>query len=293
MLTLVVVALVLAACGGAPAPSDAPAMEMPMPMATAAPAREASDTGAALPVEGGAAQAPGQSQQPAGERLVIKNAEMAIQVERVREAEAGLRAKIAELGGYVVSSQNFGSDEEMSARVTFRVPAERFDAALSGVEGLANRVLMRSVSGDDVTEEFVDLGSRLRTLEATRDRMLELLARAESVEDALSVNQALTDVQGEIEQITGRMQYLRQSAALSTVSVDLRPVPVTPIITAGGWQPLEVARGALAGLVSFGQALVNLAIVVLVWTPLWLPLLLGGRFVLRRLLRPRRVVSQG
>jgi hypothetical protein len=172
----------------------------------------------------------------------------------------------------------------MTSVVTFRVPAERFEEALSGVEGLARRVLARSVSGQDVTEEFVDLSSRLRNLEATRDRLLELLARAERVEDALQVNQALSDVQGQIEQIQGRMKYLRESAALSTISAELRPLPATPpIIDEDSWQPLLVAREALTGLISFGQALLNLAIVLLIWIPIWLTLLLAGRWGLRRL----------
>jgi hypothetical protein len=149
-------------------------------------------------------------------------------------------------------------------------------------------VLSRGVSGDDVTEEFVDLSSRLRNLEATRDRLLELLARADQVEDALQVNQALSDVQGQIEQIQGRMKYLRESAAFSTISAELRPLPATPsIIDEDSWQPLLVAREALSGLVSFGQALASLAIVLLVWSPVWLALLLAGRWGLRQM-RTRR-----
>ncbi|HWQ12771.1 MAG TPA: DUF4349 domain-containing protein, partial [Roseiflexaceae bacterium] len=238
--------------------------------------------------QGGVAQERPQGQVPASQRLVIRNASLSLQVENVREAEASVRAKAAELGGYVVSSQTNGEGDYMTAVVVFRVPAAQFDAALSGVQGLAKKVLSRNVSGEDVTEEYVDLESRLRTLEATRDRLLDLLAKAQTVEDALSVNSALTDVQGQVEQIKGRMQYLRQSAALSTISVELHPVPVTPIVVEDAWQPLQVARGALRDLLEFGQGLVNLAIVLLIWTPVWLPLVLFLRWGFRKLTRGGR-----
>jgi hypothetical protein len=222
--------------------------------------------GAAAPAAG----APAQAQQ--FERLVIKTADISLQVESVREAETAVRAKVQALGGYVVKAENSGSDEDMTARITFRVPAQRFDEALAGVQGLAKKVLARTVSGDDVTEEFVDLQSRLRNLEATRDRLLTFLQKAATVEEALKVNESLSQVQGEVEQVRGRIEYLKQSAALSTVTVSLAPVPaVAPIVEEGGWQPLAVARGALRGLIELGQGLANVAIVLLIWTPVWLP----------------------
>ena len=277
--------ILLAACGGAQSaamPTSAPAAAPTE--AAAAPAADA-ERGAALEeAPGGAAGGTAsQPQQPAAQRLVIKNANLSLLVEDVAGAEARVRARANELGGYVVSVQTSGSDEYLSSVITFRVPADRFEEALAGVEGLARKVLSRGVSGDDVTEEFVDLESQLRNLDATRTRLLDLMTRATRVEDALQVNQALTDVQGQIEQIQGRMKYLRTSAAFSTITADLQPVPPPPsIIDSEGWQPLRVAQEALAALVDFWQGLVSVAIVFLVWSPVWLPLLLLARWGWRR-----------
>ncbi len=283
-------ALTLAACGGrSAAPAMSGAAEAPAP----APAEPGAGLGA---IDGNGAAyemppanpAPQQGASLPTQRLVIRTASLSLQVDDVRAAEVAVRAKASELGGYVVSSETSGTDESMWATVVIRVPSQRFDEALSGVQGIARKVLSRTVSGDDVTEEFVDLEARLRTLEATRDRLLDMLERAQTVEEALSVNTALTDIQGQIEQAKGRMQYLQQSAALSTISIDLRPVPVTPIVDEGAWRPLEVARRALRDLIEFGQGLANLGIVLLVWVPVWLPLLLIGRWAVRWLARAAR-----
>lgn len=295
LIPILALALLLAACGGAAVSTQAPMEPEAAPMAPGAAGGASAERQSDAALEEAPAGVDASSQQqPASQRLVIKNASVSLQVENVADAEARVRARAEQLGGYVVSVQTSGSDAYLSSVITFRVPADRFEEALTGVEGLARKVLSRSVSGDDVTEEFVDLEARLRNLEATRDRLLDLLAKATRVEDALQVNQALSDVQGEIEQIQGRMKYLRESAAFSTISADLQPVPPPPtIIEPDGWQPLRVAQEALAGLVEFGQGLASLAIVLLVWSPVWLTLLLAGRWGLRRLGLGKRRVKGG
>jgi hypothetical protein len=295
ILPILMLALVLSACGGSAATSSAPEM-MPAaaPQAAAEAPRDAS--GAAFDQAGSPSRdaSNGAAAQPQIDRLVIKTADIALQVESVREAEAAVRAKVQALGGYVVRAENSGADEAMTAQISFRVPAQRFDEALSGLQGLAKKVLSRTVSGDDVTEEFVDLQSRLRNLEATRARLATFLDKAATVEEALKVNESLSQIQGEIEQVKGRTEYLKQSAALSTITVSLAPVPaVAPIVEEGGWQPLAVARGALRELIALGQGLANVAIVAVVWMPLWLPLLLLGLWVRRRLAaRPTKVAQE-
>jgi len=93
---------------------------------------------------------------------------------------------------------------------------------------------------------------------------------------------ALTDVQSQLEQVTGRMRYLRQSAAMSTITLDIRTIPVTQVVT-DGWQPLEDARVALRDLLEFGQGLVSFLIALIIWIPVWLPLLFLVRYVRRRM----------
>jgi hypothetical protein len=287
ILPILILALALVACGGG-TPAAAPVVNQSAPESDVmAPAKPAG--GAAALEQGNTQPAAGQAQanQQDFQRLVIKTADLTLQVASARDAEASVRALAAQLGGYVVKVETSGTDENLSSRVTFRVPAARFDEALTGVQGLAKKVLARTVGGDDVTEEFVDLESRLKNLEATRDRLQSFLDKANTVEDALKVNQSLSDIQGQIEQLKGRKQFLQQSAALSTISVSLTPVPpLAPIVAEEGWQPVVVARDALRGLVSFGQGLATIAIVALVWAPVWLPLALAGLW-LRRKLRGR------
>lgn len=233
-----------------------------------------------------------QNAQAGSPRLVIRTATLRVLVQDVIAAEANVRALAESRGGFVLSSQASGQESNRTATVSFKVPAERFDESLNEVAKLAVRVDSQEVQGQDVTDEFVDLESRLRNLRLVEERLQQFLADANRTEDALAVNDQLTDIQGQIEQAQGRMSYLRQSAALSTITVTFYAEPVVAVLPVPGWTPGSTARAALKSLIGFGQGLADIVIVVAIWSPVWLPLLLGVLLVLRRTRRPAMPAPQ-
>src|SRR4029079_16444262 len=91
------------------------------------------------------------------------------------------------------------------------------------------RVLSEAASGTDATQEYVDAQSQLANLEATQARIRQFLEQAKTVEEALRVNARLTEIEGQIGQLKGRLQFLSQRAAYSTIAVQLQqPAPPTP-----------------------------------------------------------------
>jgi Domain of unknown function (DUF4349) len=193
-------------------------------------------------------------------RLIVRSASLRGFVERLDGVENALRERVATLDGFIANSEQ--SDGVLT--VVFRVPSSRLELALTEVSKLASRVDSRQLRGEDFTEEYVDLEAQRVNLTATRARLLALLEHATKVDDALAVNKGLSEVQGQLEHLAGRIKYLEQAAALSTVSVTFEPEH-----GATDWRPLEVARRSLQGLVSVLQALANLGIAVAVFSPLW------------------------
>jgi Domain of unknown function (DUF4349) len=152
---------------------------------------------------------------------VIKTADLELEVPEdgfgsaIQEAMA-----IAERhGGFVVSS-TVGGTEVRSGSLVLRVPAERFGSAMDGLRALGE-VRAQSISGKDVTQEFVDLGSRLRNLEAQESVLLRLMDRATSIADSIRVQNVLQDVQLQVERIEGRVRFLEDQTALSTITARL------------------------------------------------------------------------
>jgi hypothetical protein len=123
-------------------------------------------------------------------------------------------------GGFVLST-SVEEAGERSGTVVIRVPAEAFEEALADARSLGE-VVSEEVSGEDVTQEFVDLDARLRNFEAQESVLLDLMAESTSVADTLRVQRELQDVQLEIERLRGRLRYLRDQTDLSTITLRLR-----------------------------------------------------------------------
>ncbi|MBC8444679.1 MAG: DUF4349 domain-containing protein [Chloroflexi bacterium] len=173
------------------------------------------------------------------------------------------------------------------------MPSEEYETAIRRLRGLAIRVLDENASGTDVTDLYVDLESRLRNLEATEIRICAFLDKATTVEESLQVNQELSEITAQIEEIKGKMNYLKDRSAYSTITVHLSPQIPTPTPTATPtttptptpvvWRPDETYRSAsrvLGGtmraignaviwtVVVLGPFLVLVALVV--WLGIWM-----------------------
>ena len=256
---LVICPLVLASCaaGGPPGvmPSMPPPAEMPAPMPAAPPVPEKAGAGVLPPT--------------AEERMIVRNGDMSLVVEDVTSARDEIAQLAVRLGGWVVSSRISGEEEELRGWISVRVPDETFDQALAELRGLAVRVTSESTSTQDITEEYIDLQSRLKNAEATESQYLALLEKAEDVDDILKIYEALSRIRYEIEQIKGRIQYLERISAMSLISIELRPaVTVAPLVRPG-WSANEVFKSAVRGLVIFGQGLGTMAIGAAIFSPIW------------------------
>lgn len=203
------------------------------------------------------------------QRMIIRTANLSVVVTDAAQAQQAIVDMVNGMGGYVADSNAWREGEQLRARMTVRVPADRLDAALAAMKALAVRVQQESVSGQDVTEEFTDLNAQLVNLEATERELRQLLTevreKTQKAEDVLAIYRELTMIRGEIERVKGRMQYLSSMTALATISVDLIPDVLAKPVVEPGWRPLETLRDAGRTLVSTLQGLVNAIIWLLIY----------------------------
>jgi len=303
------------ACSPAAAPKPAPALRAaPTQMAAApAPTRAPAPTQApaakpATPQALTQAGVPDVKSAPVSEaRMIIKNGDMTLLVANTDAAIDRATGIAVELGGYLVASKSWMQDDFKYASMTVGVPVDQFETAMRRMHGLAVQVLDENASGQDVTTEFVDLQSRMTNLEATAARIREFLKQAKDVDEALQVNDKLTQVTAEIEQVKGRMTYLKDRAAYSTLTLNLqpqRPTPTptltptvtptptaTPTSTPDVWRPEQTLKEASTTLVGMGRVTGDLVIwFVVVGIPCLAPLVGLGliiRWATRRS-RPRK-----
>ncbi len=144
------------------------------------------------------------------ERLLIYRGDLRVEVARADDAAREFLTKVVEWGGYLQSQQG--------ALLVVRLPTTKFDAAFAAIRA-AGRVLSESRQANDVTEEFVDLGLRIDTARKSRERLVEVLKKAEKVEEILKVEAELRRLTEEIERMEGRQRFLADQVALATLQV--------------------------------------------------------------------------
>ena len=162
----------------------------------------------------------------AASRLIIRTGQASIEVDSLRPSMAELRRIVQRLGGFVAdASVQSGRNQVRSATLELKVPASRFDELTEGLEPLG-RLQFVNVAAEDVSEEFVDLTARVANGRRLEDRLVELLrTRTGKLQDVLSVERELARVREEIERMEGRLRFLKTSAQLSTLSVNLFEPP--------------------------------------------------------------------
>jgi hypothetical protein len=258
---LVILGLVLAA-GCAQAPPPAPTIQAP----SEAPGFFKESTGSGGQYSYDIAE----SGNAAIDRRLVKTGYITMEVDDITEAMAGVTSVASALGGYVVSSNESGDKDITYGRISIRVPSDRFDEAFEKLRKLAVKVTNKSTDSQDVTEEYTDLQAQLRNLEATEAQYLELLKKAETVEDTLKVYQQLSNVRSEIERTKGRIQYLERTSDMALIEVNLQK---TRAIDGTGWSALETLKSAIRGLAAFGKALANIVIWLAIFSPVWIIIL--------------------
>ncbi len=215
-------------------------------------------------------------------RLIIKNGEMRLEVEDTAVGVDQVTQVAIDTFGYILSSRSWYRDGFQYATITLGVPSDQYEQAMRRLRAIATRVLDEQASGTDVSDEYVDLESRLRNLEATEVRIRSFLDKATTVEESLKVNQQLSAITEQIEEVKGRMNYLKDRAAYSTITVHLEPqMPIptptptaipTPTPAPDVWHPSETFNSAASVLGNILRVVADAAI--------WIGVVLGPFLVL-------------
>ncbi len=288
---LLVATVVLAACGASASPGEPGAGS-----STGGAERAAAPAPAAAPPAASAAGAPADNG-PASfvtAPLIIRTGTLSLQVAKLDDALAAAETVVTGAGGYVAASHRTGEGDSASATVTYRLPQDRFEATLTALRGIGQKILGEDVGSQEVTAQVVDLGARITNLRATEAALQKIMAQATKIPDILTVQDQLTATRGQIEELTAQKQSLEQQAAMATLTLQLGLPPTVAVTQVQQqWDPAREADRATATLFSLVQGVANgaiwLAIVVLPVVVVGVLAAIVG-LVLWRRFRPRRTL---
>lgn len=211
------------------------------------------------------------------ERKIIQRASLSIEVEDFQSSSDSVIDIVERYNGFISDSHSYVTGTgRKEGRITIRVPTDKFLAVIAEIEHVGD-VKSKSTSGEDVTEEYIDLTARLNNSERQERRLLEILDMANNTKEVLEVEREIWRVRSEIERLTGRIKYLENRVELATVSVSLNePEPITH-----SWGIRDALRAAFGGFVSVIRGLI-----ILVGYALPLLILVGLGWLVKSKLMP-------
>ncbi|MBI2907997.1 MAG: DUF4349 domain-containing protein [Chloroflexi bacterium] len=218
------------------------------------------------------------------DQKIIRNAVLTIVAKDVsRAVDAVSDIVAANPGAFIASTSIRQKDDRTEATIVIKVPAADFDQTMRRVRQIGDKVTSENTSTQDVTEEFIDLESQVRNLKASLERYLQLLAKATSVQDILSIQERINSVQAQIERAEGRLRFLQQRTSLSTITLNLTPVassiPGKPGVP---WDPARTVSVALANLLLATRGLIDAAIYLTIYSLPLLPVAALAFWLMRR-----------
>ncbi|MEO7664888.1 MAG: DUF4349 domain-containing protein, partial [Candidatus Limnocylindrales bacterium] len=228
------------------------------------------------------------------ELLVVKTGELELQVASVEASVADGARTVSRFGGYVSGSEQSGAGSDMSATVTYRIPAAAWDAAVAGLRSSAQAIVAEKTTTEDVTGQVVDLRARIVNLQATEAALQAIMARATKIPEVLEVQGELTDIRGEIERATADRVHLEAQAAFSTLTVRyaLKPEPAA-VVARKGFDPQGEVDRASGRLVHILERLAAAGIWFgIVWLPFLVALTVIGAVIVVPL-RRRGLLTRG
>ncbi|MBE9912512.1 DUF4349 domain-containing protein [Paenibacillus donghaensis] len=154
------------------------------------------------------------------QKLIYK-ANIVMEIPDYDQAQTEIRNRVTLSGGYIINFSETASTGEKGGTFAIKVPAKGFSSFLAGLEKIKHERLERSIEGQDVTEEYVDLESRLKAKQLMEQQYIEFMKKATKTDDLVAFANELERIQSEIEQIKGRMRYIDQNVSYSTVEIRL------------------------------------------------------------------------
>ena len=204
-------------------------------------------------------------------RKLIRTVNMSVETKEFDSVMNTLEQRVTDLGGYIENMDTYNGSiyssyrSSRSASMTARIPANQLNVFLSEVSEISN-VTRRTENVQDVTLDYVDLASHKKTLQAEHDRLLELMERAEYIEDIITIEQRLSNVQYQIESMEAQLRTYDNKVDYSTVYLDVSEVQeLTPVQEETLWE--RISGGFMDDLKKIGNGALEIVIWLLVHIP--------------------------
>ncbi len=208
---------------------------------------------------------------------IVYTGSLQLVVADVAQAAAQAKAAVTAVGGFIGASQESNNADRPTATITYRIPAAKWDDTVTAIRGVASKVVAEQTQATEIGGQIVDLVARIANLRASEAALQKIAEGAANVSDLLQVQQQLSDVRGQIEELDAQRARLVNQVQYGTLVTTFGLEVAQVKEAAKGWDPATDVDGATATMISVGQRIVSGAIWFVI---VWLPFLVVGLIVL-------------
>lgn len=153
------------------------------------------------------------------ERKIIKSGNIRFETANVKETHKFIKITVAEFGGYIGNENVYNFEDRIEHTVEVRVPEDKFNLLIDKITSSVEKLESKNISTVDVTEEFIDIEARIKTKKELEARYKEILKKASRVDEILNIEREMGNLRSEIESLEGRINYLKNRIALSSLTI--------------------------------------------------------------------------
>jgi len=225
-------------------------------------------------------------------RKVVTNTNFSLHVKNVDDTVENIRKKTSEMGGFMVNTDIRRDEAASSSNLQVRISSDQLVEFSKYLKTLAVKVVYENISGNDITDQYVDYEEKLRSLESVKARFEEIMDEAETVDEIMNVQNRIFSIQSQIDSIKGQITYMDRSAATSLVSISISTdelsLPYTPVKS---WRPDVIMKEAIRAMISVLRAMGTVGIWLIAFIPLII-LLIALKMSIKYLFRKRNIVKK-
>ncbi len=207
-------------------------------------------------------------------RMVVNDSYLSLLVNNVEETQNKIIDSTKRFGGYMVENNLTNPQDAATGTTVVRVPSTDLQQALEQFRSFSVKVITENLTGQDVTDQFVDNQAQLDTLTKTKAKFEDILEKASKVSDILEVQREIINVQSQIDSVKGQQQYLQKTAQMAKITIYLSTDELAlPYSPTQSWRPGVIFKEAVRSIIGHIRQLGTVLIWVAVYSVVWIPLL--------------------
>jgi len=226
------------------------------------------------------------------DRKIITNSNFSLLVRNVTESVDKINSKVTQVSGFVIDSNIRREETYESANLTLRIPSDKVDEISAYLRSVSVKVVSENVSGNDITDQYVDIEGRIRELQAVKAKLEQIMGSAAGSDEMLRVFRQINDLNSQIDSYKGRLTYLDRASSTSRLTVALSTDEFSlPYSPAQPWRPEVVLKSAVRSLLTTLQSIGTFIIWIGVYIPL-IALIVLVYLIVKNIFQKRRNTLQ-